>query len=247
MSWKDVWTPAEAEYIVTSMAAHNRLPRADVEALLERANPHSTRERLLERQWVDRLASTSSQLLANLNIKAAVFYLSAPVWIYLHGTIADIWDRYKKCPTWLMWTSTSADPFDRAQREALHEFWGQLDGLRASFDEEERCAISLMRHVCCHPYQEKWVPKIKSKKIVDRVDSRSMDTKPSTTEAWAAFDAFLAKYGGEEKAAINIALRVWEPTASLLVALDAYHLASVQVAERDRLVRDLRVARAPKT
>lgn len=246
MSWKDAWTPAEAEDIVTSMVQHNRLPRADIDALLERANPHTLRDRLLERQWVDRLASTTSQLLDNLNIKAALYYLTAPVWIYLHGTIADMWDRYKKASKYEMWSKTNDDPLDKAHREAFHALWGQLGGLRALFDEEERCAISLMRHVCCHPYQEKWVPKIKDKRIADQVDSRSMDTKPSTTVAWAAVDVFLAKDGGEEQAAINIAVRVWEPAAALLVAYEAYHLASLLVAERDKRVRDARVAHEAK-
>ena len=78
--------------------------------------------------------------------------------------------------------------------------------------------------------------------VVGALEALVLDTKPSTTEAWAAFDAFLARYGGEEKAVINTAHRIHRQVADLLAALDAYQMASRRVAERDQKVRDARTA-----
>ncbi len=228
------------------MAEETRLPRAEIDALLERAHPHKLRDQLLERQWIRRLAYTSSELVGNVTAEAAILCLADPVWVGLHGTLADMWDRYKKRSKYEATGERSADSLEQARREAFTTFWTLLDGFRSSFTEGERAAVSLMRQVRCHPYQEVWKPEIKSKQIVDRVKSRALDTKPSTTEAWAAFDAFLAKYGGgdEKKVVINIAVRIWQPAAELLAALDAFHLAAWKVAARDKAVRDARVAKS---
>jgi len=242
MSWKLVWTPAEADDLLDSIAQTTRLPRAEVDAVLERAHPHHLRNELLERQWIGRLAWASSELLDNVTIGAARFCLADPVWVGLHGTIADMWDVYERRSRWETWTKATTDPLEKVRREAFSAFWRELDGFRASFTEDERCAISLMRQVRCHPYQQEWVPRIASKQIVDRVKSRALDTKPSTTEAWAAFDAFLARYGDEEKAVINIAHRIHRPAADLLAALDAYQMASRRAAERDKEARDAHTA-----
>jgi len=56
MSWKLVWTRSEVDLILDSMAEQTRLPRAEIDALLERAHPHKLRDQLLERQWIGRLA-----------------------------------------------------------------------------------------------------------------------------------------------------------------------------------------------
>jgi hypothetical protein len=244
MGWKSVWTPEEVDLILNSMAETTRLRRDDIDALLEQAHPHKVRDQLLERQWIRRLAWASTELLENVTIGSARFCLADPVWIGLHGTIADMWDRYKKRSKYEASGEKPRDELEQVRQEAFTAFWRQLDSFRSSFTEDERAAISLMRQVRCHPYQEVWVPEIKNKQIVDRVKSRALDTRPRTKEAWAAFDAFLAKYGGgdEEKTVINIAVRIWKPAAELLAALDAFHLANWRVAERDKRVRDARTS-----
>jgi hypothetical protein len=247
MSWKLVWTPAEVDDILDSIAKTTGLPRDQIDAIQEAAHPHRQRDQLLERQWITRLAWASSELLENVTAPAARLYLADPLWVGLHGTLADIWDRYKRLSKYAVFRERSSDALTQAQGEAFATFWTQLDAFRSSFTEDERAAISLMRQVRCHPYQKEWVPAIRSKKIIDRVESRALDTRPTTKDAWAAFDAFLAKYGDDEKATINIAHRIWRPAADLLVAVDAYHVASRRVAQRDKTVRDARVAREAKT
>ena len=244
MSWKLVWTPAEVDEILDDISRSTRLPRDQVDRVLEGAHPHKQRDQLLERQWIARLAWACSELLENVTAHAARLLLADPIWVGLHGTIADMWDRYSRRSKQEWLGAESKDPLLKAQREAFTTFWTQLDALRSSFTEEERTAISLMRQLRCHPYQTEWKPDIKSKQIVDRVKTRALDTRPSTKDAWTAVDAFLAKYGDDEKATINIAHRVWRPTDDLLVALDAYHVASRRVAQRDKMVRDMRVAKS---
>jgi len=240
MSWKLVWTAAEVDDILDSIARTTRLPRDEIDAVLERAHPHHLRDELLERQWVGRLAWASSELLENVSFRAARFCLADPLWINLHGTISDIWDTYNRRSKWPTWSKNTPDPLEKTRREAFAAFWTQLNAFRSSFTEDERSAISLMRQVRCHPYQREWAPRIAGGQIVDRVKSRALDTKPTTTKAWAAFDAFLASYGSDEKAVINIAHRIHRPTADLVAALDAYQMASRRVAQRDMDSRDAR-------
>jgi excisionase family DNA binding protein len=54
--------------------------------------------------------------------------------------------------------------------------------------------------------------------------------------------AFLGRYGDEEKAVINIAHRIHRFAADLLLALDAYQMASRRVAARDKEARDASTA-----
>jgi hypothetical protein len=51
MSWKLVWTPSEVDGILDDISRSMRLPRDQVDKVLEGAHPHKQRDQLLERQW----------------------------------------------------------------------------------------------------------------------------------------------------------------------------------------------------